>query len=98
MFLLWMRRRKGILNILQTPVSTADEQCAVLPSNQAGMVIRKWEFIFHPQMTQMTRILLRGSIKIEITYHSVIPSVVEGSQDWLSEMFRLRFAPLNMTE
>ena len=32
------------------------------------------------------------------TYHSVIPSEVEGSQDWLSEMFRLRFATLNMTD
>ena len=31
-------------------------------------------------------------------YHSVIPSEVEGSQDWLSEMFRLRFATLNMTD
>ena len=40
----------------------------------------------------------RGCIIIEITYHSVIPSVAEESQDWLSEMFRLRFAPLNMTE
>ena len=42
---------------------------------------------------------LRGGWgKIEITYHFVIPSVAEGSQDWLSEMFRLRFAPLNMTD
>ena len=39
-----------------------------------------------------------GCVKIEITYHFVIPSVAEGSQDWLSEMFRLRFAPLNMTD
>ena len=39
-----------------------------------------------------------GGVKIEITYHFVIPSVAEGSQDWLSEMFRLRFAPLNMTD
>ena len=33
-----------------------------------------------------------GCVKIEITYHFVIPSVAEGSQDWLSEMFRLRSA------
>ena len=39
-----------------------------------------------------------GCVKIEITYHFVIPSVAEGAQDWLSEMFRLRFAPLNMTD
>ena len=39
-----------------------------------------------------------GCVKIEITYQFVIPSVAEGSQDWLSEMFRLRFAPLNMTD
>ena len=39
-----------------------------------------------------------GCVKIEITYHFVIPSVAEGSQDWFSEMFRLRFAPLNMTD
>ena len=35
-----------------------------------------------------------GCIKIEITYHSVIPSVAEGAQDWLSEMFRRRFTAL----
>ena len=39
-----------------------------------------------------------GCVKIEITYHFVIPSVAEGAQDWLGEMFRLRFAPLNMTD
>ena len=31
-------------------------------------------------------------------YKFVIGSVAEGAQDWLSEMFRLRFAPLNMTD
>ena len=42
--------------------------------------------------------LREGCVKIEITYHFVIPSVAEGSQDWLSGMFRLRFVPLNMTD
>ena len=44
------------------------------------------------------RFVTWGCIIMQSCYHSVTLSAVEGSHDILNEMFRLRFAPVNMTE